>query len=352
MKNPYFGRIKLRLFSAALCLFGTASMASETYRWPEFCDQTELTISNKKNQSIELWLQERSPYLQSESLIKINGLSQQKMVLDSKQNYSLLNYEESNVVLNKNFSINAKCLDENFSGSFPAKPFEGGVHYFKIKKSEAFTLFIKNLHIEENTFKITELDFNQKEIKSEQKDLGGLSTSKLQIIPTKKAGWIKVSAKNKFFTYSLKSKVVQFADLVKAEVVEVDKNAVYFLVGHRSRLGENFVVKITEPALIEKARDQIKNPQIEKIIFATVKVGHGNFNRDFSRKDKSFWSWSVDTVTNISDVAGPWCNGSPQLVEDVLIDWKTSPGSICFHTYRIKKELSPKEVSTGQLNKK
>ncbi len=351
MKNPNFSQITLGLVSAVLCLLGPATMASETYRWPEFCDQTELTILNKKNQTLELWLQERSPYLQSENLIKINGLSQHKMVLNSKQSYSLLNYEESRNVLNKDFSISAQCLDESFKGHFSAKPFEGGVHYFKVKKSEPLTLFLKNLHIEDTSFTIAELDYNQKEIKSEKKDSESLTTIKHQIIPSAKTSWIKVSANNKFFAFSIKSKAVQYADLVRAEVIEVDTQAIYFLAGHRSRSGENFVVKIIDPALIEKARDQIKNPQIEKIIFATIKVGHGNFNRDFSRKDKSFWSWSVDTVTNINDVAGPWCNGSPQLVEDVLIDWKTNPGSICFHTYRIKKELAPKEVSTGQLFK-
>ena len=352
MKNLYFGQIKLSLLTAALCIIGTTSVASETYRWPEFCDQTELTVSNKKNQPIELWLQERSPYLQSENLIKVNGLSQHKMVLNSKQSYSLLNYEESRIVLNRDFTITAQCLDESFSGSFSAKPFEGGVHYFKVKKSESMTLFLKNLHIESNSFTISELDFSQKEIRSQTVELESLTTSKQQIIPTNKTAWIKASAKNKFFTYSIKSKVVQFADLVKPEVVEVDTNAIYFLAGHRSHSAENFVIKIIDPTLIEKARDQIKNPQIEKIIFATVQVGHGNFNRDFSRKDKSFWSWSVGEVTNISEIGSDWCDASPQLIEDVLVDWLQNPGKICFWSYRIKKELSPKEVSTGLLSKK
>ncbi len=354
MKNLYFGQIRLSLLTAALCLLGTIAQASETYRWPEFCDQTTLTVTNNKSQTIQLWLQERSPYLQSETEIKLSAFESKSIVLNTQnQSYSLLNTSENQILLNRDFKISITCNDESAVKSLPVQTSEGGIHFFKITQTtqKKVSLFLKNLHIDKNQFLITELDRFQKVVKQHSFVLTNLETQKKSIELQTKTAWVKVSADYKFLTYSLQSQQVKFADSIRPQVVPVETDGSYFLVGRKNNQSESFVVKISDSALLEKARDQIKNPRNEKIIFGTVVLGHNNTNRDFSKKDKSFWSWSVGEVTNITDIAATWCNGTPQLVEDVLVDWLNNPGKICFWNYRLLKELSPKEVSTGQLSK-
>ena len=354
MRNLYFGQIRLSLLTAVLLLTGATIEASETYRWPEFCDQATLTVTNNKSQTIQLWLQERSPYLQSETEIKLLAFASQSIVLKNQnQSYSLLNTAENQIVLNRDFKIWVTCHDESAVKSLPVQTSEGGLHFFKITKttSKVMSLFLKNLHIDKNQFLVIELDRFQKVLNQHSVTLANLETHKKSIRLQSSTAWVKVSADYKFLTYSLQSHQVRFADLIRPQVVPVNTDGSYFLVGRKNDKTESFVVKMSDSALLEKARDQIRNPQNEKIIFGTVVLGHSNFNRDFYKKDKSFWSWSVGTVTNISDLAATWCNGSPQLVEDVLVDWLNNPGKICFWNYRILKELSPKEVSTGQLSK-
>lgn len=356
MKKHNFGQIRLGLFTAALCLLATMeAFSSEVYRWPEFCDQVTLKITNTSSRNIQLWLQERSPYLQSESELKLAPQSFKAMVLNHQsQSYSLLNVFENSIVLNRDFNISVQCNDESAVKSLPVQSSEGGLHYFKINPTTAkqLSLFLKNLHIDENQFSITELDRFHKAIQQQTIQLNRLETQKKSITLHSKTAWVKVSAQFKFLTYSVQSLQVKFADLVRPQVVPVKTDGTYFLVGRKNDKTENFVVKISDSTLLQKARDQIKNPQNEKIIFGSVVLGHNNTNRDFSKKDKSFWSWSVGEVTNISDIAATYCNGTPQLVEDVLVDWLQNPGKICFWNYRILKELTPQEVSTGQLSKK
>ncbi|MFN3455909.1 MAG: hypothetical protein ACK41T_13220 [Pseudobdellovibrio sp.] len=157
---------------------------------------------------------------------------------------------------------------------------------------------------------------------------------------------IRVSAEGRFTAFAFRGEKEQiYTYSIKIQPSQIEKVGSYFLVTHRENSGDSFVVHITDANMIEKARDQIKNPALEKIVFAEVALGHKGFNRNFSTSIKSFWSWSTTRVTNISDLGSINCNGFPQMVEDRAEFWTEYTQKICFWSYRIKKELKYEDVS-------
>ena len=83
------------------------------------------------------------------------------------------------------------------------------------------------------------------------------------------------------------------------------------------------------------------------MLFARIQKDHQGFNRNWSKAEKNFWSWSTSEVPNFADIGSTACNGIPQEVEDRIDYWATDPGQICFWNYRVKKELSPSQVAAG-----
>ncbi len=129
------------------------------------------------------------------------------------------------------------------------------------------------------------------------------------------------------------------------------KEGSYFLVSLKNTASDSFVVQIKDLALVKKAREQIQNPGFEKIVVARIQLGHGGFNRSFTDKDKTPYSWSVSEVNALADFAHIDCNGSPDFVEENILQKINEGGRICFWSYRILRELTPREITSGQLKK-
>ncbi len=125
----------------------------------------------------------------------------------------------------------------------------------------------------------------------------------------------------------------------------------YFLVSTKdNRPEESFVIAIEDPAKIETAREQIRNPALEKIVVAGIELGNGGYNRAFQSQDKSPYTWSVSRVDSFADFAYIDCDGSPDLTEERLMEkLSVGGGRICFWRYRVVRELSLEEVRTGIL---
>lgn len=172
---------------------------------------------------------------------------------------------------------------------------------------------------------------------------------KVLLLPTPELAFVRISAENKFTAFNLNSVGSQNAMIADTQQFPEDTTGgVYFEVGPRTGPGDSFTVKITNPALIEKARLQISNPTLEKMLFARIQKGHQKQNRNLATTTKSFWNWSVVEVTNIADFGSTACNGLPQIVDDRIDFWQKDPGRICFWTYRIKREVPAREIATGQ----
>lgn len=135
---------------------------------------------------------------------------------------------------------------------------------------------------------------------------------------------------------------------LKPVVLPLDFSKTYFLVSTKDARPEDaFVIALSDQQKINTAREQIKNPQLEKIIVAGIGLGNGGFNRAFLSRDKSPYSWSVTSVDAFADFAHIDCDGSPDLTEERLMQKLNEGGRICFWRYRIIKELSPQEVALG-----
>ena len=169
-------------------------------------------------------------------------------------------------------------------------------------------------------------------------------------ITEKSWAFVRVQGANRFAAFNLTTSGSEGPILIASQPSDtVSESAAYFEVRSQDNISDSFIAKITDPDLITQARLQISNPNLEKILFAKITKGHSGFNRNWTKTEKPFWSWSVSEVTSIADLASTSCNGLPQAVEDRVDYWVKDPGRICFWSYRIRKELKPSEVASGEI---
>lgn len=125
----------------------------------------------------------------------------------------------------------------------------------------------------------------------------------------------------------------------------------YFLISTRdSRPRESYVIGFTDPEQIKTARAQINTTHFEKILVGRVQLGHGGANRNFFSRDQAPYSWSVSEVDAFADFAHISCDGSPDILEERLMQYINDGGRICFWRYRVVRELTFREVASGKLN--
>lgn len=331
------------LITLIIVLLSTKAQA-EVFHWPKLCSEQILRIENFSNQSETLWLQSWNQFLINETDVHLPGLSQIEIPLkydlsNSLQNYSLLLLKASEHQL----KITSTCSDHSSIFKIPVTSFEGGEIYYKIQNHQDPILHLKNLFPEDNILTIEELNPIEKSVQKIQ--LKGKDSISVKLNSQKKNRWVKISAEQRFhsaMTHTGARPILSYTRPQRSMASESEK---YFLMGPIDNNGDQFVIKINDPVMIAKAYQQINNPNLHKIVFAKIKLGHQGFNRNMIKKEKSFWSWSVTEVTNISDFASTACDGFPQLVEDHALSWTKNLGRICFWSYRIKKELSLKEIN-------
>lgn len=324
---------------------------AEVLHWPKLCEKQILTIENKTAIAQNFWLQSWNKNLIDELDYTVVANSRTEIPLTNEmknndQDYSLIQLE-LDPTLNVAYTVSTHCLDENSHDIQLALAdiFEGGVIYYRINPLEKNELHLKNLFPGRNTFHIEEINLFRQAVGPELLiDIEARKSFKFDFkISSPKTYWIKITAEQRFNTSVFSGNKFLRPSYIEKQTSQISLNEKYFLVAPRTGPGDQFVIKIKDPVLIQKARDQI-NLKLEKIVFAKVILGHQGFNRNFAVKNKSFWSWSVSEVTNISDLGSTACNGFPQMVEDRAEFWVGNPGRICFWTYRIQKELSADEV--------
>lgn len=138
----------------------------------------------------------------------------------------------------------------------------------------------------------------------------------------------------------------------EAEIVTVSQKSHYFLVAAKDETGlpngESFVLEVSDPAWVPKLREQITQPQLEKILVAGIKKNPLSTNRAWNQKNKTPYSWFVHRIDALADFAHISCDGSPDQIEEKLQQKIEEGGRICFWRYRIVRELSASEVSLGK----
>lgn len=118
-----------------------------------------------------------------------------------------------------------------------------------------------------------------------------------------------------------------------------------FLLANESRT-HSYTVRLTDPAQIQAARDQIKYPTglRARILVGQVSAGSNRDNQNMVGPYKHMWSWHISKVFRFAELASQSCDGNPQFIEDVLPAWVGggfNGGStvICFWGYRVVEEL-------------
>ena len=318
---------------------------AEILHWPQICfgeNSGELHIKNNSSKNTSVWIQKFNKTLLSEIEVPISAKSNFILALDSLANserYSLLNMNQPSSI-----EVKYKCHQNVYSSS----SIEGGELTFRKSSFLTNKIWIQNLYTDVNHVKIEFQDINFNKIAIEELSLAP-SISIQFSIPNSIINWayFKISSSHKSSIFNLTSTGADRPIQVTPVKTQVDPDAFYFLVESRSGSSDSFIVKITQPSLVESARELVKNPQKEKILFARIQKDHQGFNRNWSKPEKNFWSWSTSEVTSFGDIGSTVCNGSPQEVEDRTDFWVEDPGRICFWNYRIRKELSPQNVESG-----
>ncbi len=344
---------KWLLGAVILSIFTYQNVQAVVLHWPQLCAAGELQLKNDSADSVTVWLQKFGKTLIRETEITIDPKSILILPLaeiTEEERFALLAFNDHQPQL----VAKHKCADQVQQTSSLASSLEGGVLTYK--KSDLLTnkIWIQNLFTGSNQVEIEFQDSAFKKIITEKLTLTSLA--RLVFTPPdaiKNWSYFRFTTSHKSAVFNLSSTGHDQPIKITPPQSTVDPAAFYFLVGSRQvetgqvGLDDSFVVKITDENLAARARELIANPQQEKMLFARIQKDHQGFNRNWSKIEKSFWSWSTAEVTNFADLGSTACNGTPQEVEDRMDYWVTDPGQICFWNYRVKKELSAQQVATG-----
>lgn len=336
-------RLKTHPFLALILSFLSPSFASaEVFHWPQFCEHGELVIQNNGAKEASVWLQKFNLNLIRETEMEVPAKSSLTVNLESllkDERFSLLN-----INIDTPLAVNYRCGGRDFSAS----KIEGGELTFKRTAQNENQLWLQNLYSGKNEFRLEFRDADGKTLTRQQLQIPALQ-SLLFTVPDNIKNWtrLKITGSEKSVIFSLTETGNEHPLSALPQTSEPDLAAAYFLVGPRTGNSDSFIVKIKDEKTAARARDLIKFPHKEKMLFAKIQKQHSSFNRNWSKPEKSFWSWSTSEVTNFADLGSTACNGTPQEVEDRVDHWIIDPGQICFWNYRVKKELTPAEVAAG-----
>ena len=334
--------MKTHLFLALMMsVLTSAFVSAEVFHWPQVCEHGELVIRNNGTKEAAVWLQKFNRNLIRETELEIPAKTSVTVNLESllkDERLSLLNIDNAAPI-----AVNYKCGGRDFSAS----KVEGGENTFSRTPQNENQFWLQNLYSDKNEFRLEYSDAEGKITSVQQLPLASLQAL-LYSVPDNVKQWknLKITGSEKAVVFSLTETGNEPPIKVVPQKSETEP-AAYFLIGPRTGNADSFIVKIPDEKTAERARELIKFPEKEKMVFAKIQKHHSGFNRNWSRPEKSFWSWSASEVTNFADLGSTACNGTPQEVEDRMEHWIIDPGQICFWNYRVKKELTPSEVALG-----
>lgn len=320
----------------------TIEAKSEILRWPQLCANGTLVVKNASNQNLRAWIQKFSDGRRFENEISVRAFGKAEFPIQSslsEDRFSLMHFSSPQ-------KITATFNCEKTRLSAKSHSLEGGVTTYAKSDLDENKIWFQNLYSETNAITVDYKDIFGKTVSSETVLLNSLEQKNFKTaLPESAWHSLKISAEQRWTSFSLISSGARAPQSVQPQTSAADLKAIYFEVGPRDGDGDTFVARISDPTMIARARELVLHPEYEKIVFAKIEKGHQGYNRNFSKTEKSFWSWSITEVTNFADIGSTACNGMPQIVEDDVDLWVQNPGRICFWNYRIKREIPIHEIT-------
>lgn len=336
--------MKTQLGIAALLgsLFASTAMA-ETYYVPGACDvkRGSLEIQNKSADGASLWVQLPTTPVE-EIRYDINGkdglVVRASEFMDRAQGFAIKTFSST-------LSLKWNCAGTSYDLSTYTTPeidyaIKAGSADFQILNLNpiAQKVRLEVLSSDDRVLATHEVSFEKSYETQRVQFQFPTDSSKLHVLGSGRLHSVLINAEG--------SRLPQ--QIHAPTKLDTPADQVYFLIGTKdNRSGESYVIGLQDPKTIETARQQISNPQLEKIIVAGISLGNHGVNRSFTSRDRSPYSWSVTRVDGFSDFALIDCDGSPDIVEENLMERIQTGGNICFWHYRVLRELTREQVMRG-----
>ncbi|MFK8139094.1 MAG: hypothetical protein AB8E15_12095 [Bdellovibrionales bacterium] len=114
----------------------------------------------------------------------------------------------------------------------------------------------------------------------------------------------------------------------------------YFLMGSENEDHHpNFIVKITDPRMLAKARLLLRNPtEQDQLLFGKINLNPSSFNYNLNSTFAPSWNWEL-VLEDFVGVCWNHLQINPQLIEDFLPDLIRNRDYVCLPNYKIKAEL-------------
>jgi hypothetical protein len=324
-----------------LTVFFSIPSFATVYHWPEVCEDGTLIVQNLNSIESRFFIQTFNSGLKDEEQF-IVGPYQKLKIPVSGPTLSHPHRRKSLLTLEShldNFKISFQCGSEIYQAS----PLQSGQWTFK-KKVNLFShkIWIKNITTKPAIYTVSTYDSRHSLLKTWTLQFQSNEQKSIVLKESDQWSYFKFSADTRATIFYLDHyKNIEPVQFNAFSPRDVDENGVYFEVQNREKNDDSFVIHLTDPVMIEKARSVLANPKSEKIVVGEVKAGFGNHNINLNSRDRAPWSWHVSRVSSFSDFGSTACNGLPQIVEDRAESWVQDPGRICFWTYRLKREISP-----------
>lgn len=338
--------------AAATLLLSLPAWSAEIFYVPAFCEPSLLKIhvQNPSSSPQRLWTQVRGSTELQELHFDFDPKEKRSIsgseFLGSTQGFSIKTWQPG--VL----KITAQCDQENIIPLNQTTSPE--VTHFFPRGVRTVKFNIQNLGWQSHPVLLTAFSANGSVIGSKNIDIKDYDTSAMKWTLEDDIAKVEIRSEGRvhswaFFPNGVSESFSPGVSL-KPVLLTPDTSKTYFLISTRdARPNESYVVGFSDPEQIKTARAQINTTGFEKILVARLQMGHGGFNRNYFSKDHAPYSWSVSEVDAFADFAHISCDGSPDIVEERLLQYANDGGRICFWRYRVVRELSTEEVSTGNL---
>ena len=136
----------------------------------------------------------------------------------------------------------------------------------------------------------------------------------------------------------------------KPSSLSANPQKVYFRMADNTD-SQSYIVGLTDEKMITQAKDQLRQPPgqsgpwLPRILVAEIEYGSGQENRDFSKPGAPVWSWHVSKAYSFAHLAHQDCDGSAEMIEELLQVWRQGSRTICFWNYKVLEQVPIEKIN-------